>query len=230
MSIRVSQRGVNFIKQKEGLRTSAYRDSVNVPTIGYGYAVQSSQDARRFEQLTGVRWQGLNTRITEAQAEDLLKATLSKFEKGVNNLGIKFQHQGQFDAVVSLGYNIGLGALTNSTMVKRAKAGDFKGAADALTWFNKGTIGGRKQVITGLVNRRREEASMFLRGPSNVGQSDFRNPHNNETFSDTGFGAENVLTTPLHQDEILQQASLPITKLKGAVGGIGESAVRQEPK
>ena len=67
-------------------------------------------------------------------------------------------NQNQFDALVSLAYNIGTGAFNKSTLVKKLNAGDILGAADQFdVWVNAG--GKRMQ---GRVNRRAKEKALFL--------------------------------------------------------------------
>src|SRR5690606_8536313 len=75
--------------------------------------------------------------------------------------GVKF-NQNQFDAMVSLSFNIGAGGFKNSSVVRRLKAGDVDGAADAFLLWNKGTVNGKKVAINGLTNRRKAERALFL--------------------------------------------------------------------
>jgi hypothetical protein len=67
-------------------------------------------------------------------------------------------NQNQYDSLVSLTYNIGLGAFERSTIRRKLNAGDYRGAASAFKLWNKG--GGR--ILRGLVNRRAREATLFL--------------------------------------------------------------------
>ena len=143
----VSQEGIALIKRFEGLETQSYRDVAGIWTIGYGH--------------TGPEV-GPGMRISEAQAEDLLQRDLQRFEDGVAEAVTVPITQSQFDALVSLSYNIGVGAFRRSTALKRLNKGDFEGAADAITWWNKATINGRKQPVLGLTRRRAAEAALFL--------------------------------------------------------------------
>ena len=84
---------------------------------------------------------------------------LKKFESAVNSAVTVPINQNQFDALVSLAYNIGTGAFKESTLIKKLNAGDIRGAADQFdVWVNAG--GKRMQ---GLVNRRAKEKEVFLR-------------------------------------------------------------------
>ncbi len=96
--------------------------------------------------------------ITEAQAEDLLIEDLARFEAGVSSL-IKDSPtlQGQFDGLVSLAFNVGLGALGKSTLLKKHLAGDYAGAAKQFARWNR--AGGR--VLAGLTKRREAERQLY---------------------------------------------------------------------
>jgi lysozyme len=89
----------------------------------------------------------------------MFKNDLANFERGVLRLvpGC-VGHQGRFDALVCLAYNIGLGNLQRSTIRMRANRGDWEGAAEAFRVWVKG--GGK--VLPGLVKRREAEIALFL--------------------------------------------------------------------
>lgn len=137
-----SEQGVSFIKSHEGLRLNAYRCPGNVWTIGYGHTKSV---------MPGMR-------ITEARAVELLKLDLQVYEDAVNNLVKATLNQNQFDALVSFTFNVGVGALGNSTLLKLLNDGSYKSAADQfLRWVHGGG-----QKLPGLVRRRNEERSLFL--------------------------------------------------------------------
>jgi lysozyme len=143
----VSQEGVALIKRFEGLETEAYQDVAGIWTIGYGH--------------TGPEV-GPGMTISEAEAEDLLLKDLDRFERGVAE-GVKVPiSQTQFDALVSLAYNIGVSAFQRSTALKRLNKGDVEGSAEAITWWNKATVNGKKKPILGLTRRRAAESALFL--------------------------------------------------------------------
>ena len=143
---RTSDIGIALIKRFEGLRLKAYRDVAGVWTIGYGH---TGGQARA------------GAKVTASEAEALLARDLGRFEEAVRRLVGRLPQQ-QFDALVSLSYNIGIGAFARSTALARLKAGDGRGAAEAIGWWNKATIGGEKRVLPGLVRRRAAEAALFL--------------------------------------------------------------------
>lgn len=96
---------------------------------------------------------------TEAQAKTYMAHDLKKFEATVNKAVTVQLNQNQFDALVSLAYNIGASAFSQSTLVKKLNAHDIRGAADQFdVWVN--ASGKRMQ---GLVNRRSKEKQLFLK-------------------------------------------------------------------
>ena len=100
----------------------------------------------------------MGMKITQAQAEAYLREYLRAFEKAVNKVLECSVTQNQFDALVSFAYNLGAGALRNSTLLKRLHAGDVKGAADEFPKWNKAA----GKVLEGLTRRRMMERQLFL--------------------------------------------------------------------
>ncbi|WP_439327587.1 lysozyme [Lonepinella sp. BR2357] len=143
----LSQQGINALKGYEGLRTKAYLDDAGKWTIGYGHTGK-----------VGNIPVGKGMTITDQQAEDLFKSRLPEFENAVRNSINVPLTQNQYDALVSLAYNIGPTAFQNSTLVKKLNAGDMSGAADQFMAWRK--AGGKDNQ--GLINRRNREREMFL--------------------------------------------------------------------
>lgn len=142
----VSQTGLNLIKSFEGCRLVAYKCPAGVWTIGYGHTA-------------GV-YEGM--KITQAQAEDLLRTDLERYESPVRKYDSKYNwNQNQFDALTSFTYNCGAGNL-NKLLSKGTRS--IQEIANALPQFNKG--GGK--VLAGLVRRRAAEKELFLKGLSTV--------------------------------------------------------------
>ncbi|MGE8561071.1 MAG: lysozyme [Acinetobacter sp.] len=143
-----SPSGVELICGFEGLRLEAYDDGVGVWTVGFG--------TTKFPNGMRVK-KGDN--CTLEQAKSYMQNDLKEFEQTVNGaVGVPL-NQNQFDALVSLAYNIGTTAFKNSTLVKRLNDENYKGAADQFNvWVNAG--GKRMQ---GLVNRRAAEQALFLK-------------------------------------------------------------------
>ena len=137
----IGPRGLALIKEFEGLELKAYRCPARVWTIGYG--------------STGPHvTPGMV--ITEAQADALLQRDLDRFEDAVAKAAPAAAAR-QFDAMVCLAFNIGIGAFGKSSVLRQHKAGDHGRAAEAFGMWIKG--GGR--VLPGLQRRRAREAELY---------------------------------------------------------------------
>jgi len=140
--MQTSNNGMDLIKRFEGLKLEAYRDSVGIPTIGYGHT-------------HGVK---MGDVIAGEQADKYLREDLLVAELTINtNVKVKLT-QNQFDALASFVFNLGSGNFVKSTLLKKLNAGDFAGAADEFgKWVN---AGGKK--LSGLVKRRAAEREVFI--------------------------------------------------------------------
>lgn len=145
----INKAGLDLIKEFEGFRAKAYRDSVGVWTIGYGTTAAAGVGVTPHEGMT----------ITKAEAERYLKVTVDKFAAQILPKIKVPVSDNQFAALVSLAYNIGPGAFAKSTVLRLLNAGDVSGAADAFRMWNK--AGGK--VLAGLTRRREAERALFLR-------------------------------------------------------------------
>lgn len=141
-NLTISKRGLQFIRSKEGLRLVAYQDSVGVWTIGYGHTETVYPKMK----------------ITEGQAESLLRADLMRFEKAIRDLVDVPLSQNEYDALCSFVFNIGESAFMQSTLLRKLNNLDYEGAADQLPRWS---YAGGKQ-LQGLLNRRRDERLLFL--------------------------------------------------------------------
>jgi lysozyme len=140
----VSLVGLELIKRHEGYRDARYLDAAGVPTIGYGHAIQPGEvfpDA-----------------LSHPEALQLLQRDVDRFSDGVARLLTRPVTQPQFDAMVSLAFNIGLQAFRSSTLLRRFNDGDLAGAAEQFPrWrYAKG------RELPGLVRRRADERALFL--------------------------------------------------------------------
>ncbi len=136
-----SEQGRDFIKSFEKCRLSSYDDGVGVWTIGWG----RTKSVQRGDECT------------QEQADDWFDDELIDFEQGVTSAVKQRLSQNEFDACVSLSYNIGISAFQRSTLCKMLNLNDFTGAAKQFDVWNKG--GG--QVMQGLVKRRAAERKIF---------------------------------------------------------------------
>jgi len=144
LTMKTSDRGVNFIKEFEELRLEAYLDGGGVPTIGWGHTKGVS----------------LGQTITLEQAEKFIREDLQEAELCIVRQVPYGLAQHQFDALVSLVFNIGVSAFTKSTLLKKLDKSDIVGAAQEFErWCYDN---GRK--IRGLLRRRKREQRIFLLG------------------------------------------------------------------
>lgn len=144
-NFKTSQRGTAFIKGFESLELKAYPDpgTGGKPwTIGWGHT-------------KGVK---PGDRITELEADAFLAEDLAVFELTVKSAVKVPITQNQFDALVSLAFNIGGANFAGSTLVKKLNAGDPIGAADQ---FPRWKFANGKEM-RGLVRRRAAERELFL--------------------------------------------------------------------
>ena len=145
MTMRISDAGVELVKRWEGLRLRAYLCPAGVPTIGYGHTkTVTARDVNR-KRL-----------ITHDEAEALLRSDLEAFEAVVNKTPGLTQHQ--FDACVSLAFNIGASAFQRSTLRRLLLAGQHAAAAEQFGRW----IRAKGQVLPGLISRRADERRLFL--------------------------------------------------------------------
>ena len=95
---------------------------------------------------------------TQQQCDDRFSEHLAEFAAGVAKaIGNAPTTQSQFDALVSFAYNVGLGNLSSSTLLRKHKAGDFAGAAREFARWNKAA----GKVLTGLTRRRNAESALY---------------------------------------------------------------------
>lgn len=161
--VKTSSRGIELIKQFEGLELEAYQDIAGVWTIGYGH--------------TGDVEPGM--RISQREADALLQRDLKPRENAADQLSNVNLNQNEFDALVSFIYNVGADAYRRSTARRRLNRNDRMGAADALTWWNKATVSGVLREVAGLTRRRAAERALFLtpanppivREPNNIAEN-----------------------------------------------------------
>ncbi|ACS41687.1 lysozyme [Methylorubrum extorquens] len=132
--------GRAVLKSREGEVLTAYKDSVGILTIGVGITTASG-----LIKVTP----GLT--ITAATSDALFTEAVKAYAKPVSDLGVKLE-QHQFDALVSLCFNIGQPAFTRSTVAKRLREGNVAGAAEAILMWNKPAA---------IISRRQGEYDQF---------------------------------------------------------------------
>lgn len=161
--MKTSGTGIALITKFEGFPNGGrpYDDPIGFATVGYGHLI-----ARRRVVATdrAARWlagQKTPGRLTQGEAERLLRNDLDKREAAVERCVDVPLTQGQFDALVSFVFNVGIAAFAGSTVVRRLNQRDYTGAADALLMWDK--AGSPPRVVEGLTNRRKAERAVFLR-------------------------------------------------------------------
>ena len=139
--MKISEEGISLIKRFEGCRLEAYKCSAEVLTIGYGHTGGVKEDDT----------------ISQPEADKLLEQDIAKFEKYVNvNVAVEL-NQSQFDALVAWTFNLGVGNLRQSTMLKKLNEGDYQSVPSEMKRWNK--AGGK--TLDGLIRRRKAEGLLF---------------------------------------------------------------------
>jgi lysozyme len=142
-----SPEGVKAIVQREGCKLKAYRDSGGVWTICVGHTSRAGPPTVK---------PGMTATLTECKA--ILLNDIKKFEDAVEAAIRVPMTQNQFDAMVSLCFNIGVYGFKNSSVVRHFNAGNLTKAGDSILLWNK--VKGR--IVKGLVNRRKGERLQFF--------------------------------------------------------------------
>lgn len=143
----ISKNGLELIKKYEGLRLNAYKDPAGILTIGYGH--------------TKTVKPGMT--INKEMAELLLKIDVIDAENAVRDLVDIELSQNQFDALVSFVFNIGRRNFERSTLLKRLNENKILEAGEEFMKWTKARQPGGFKELPGLVKRRAEEKSLFLR-------------------------------------------------------------------
>ena len=138
----------DFVAQFEGFSAKAYQDTANVWTIGYGST---------FNPITKNKVKSGNI-ITKNEALEWLNIELNNVSDSVKSVVKVTLSDNQLNALVSFTYNVGIGNLRKSTLLKLLNVGKYKEAADQFLLWNK--AGG--QVLKGLTKRRQAEKDLFL--------------------------------------------------------------------
>lgn len=150
----ISRNGLKLIQEYEDFRAKAYLDIKGVPTIGFGTTYY--QDGTKVQ---------LGDICTRSQAEAWFMNDCKALDAFLDrNVTQKKLTQNQFDALASFIYSVGRSAFIGSTMYRLIKLGKMKEAADEFLRWDKVTINGKKVSSQGLLNRRKKERALFLKG------------------------------------------------------------------
>lgn len=156
--MQVSQKCIENIKKDEGVRNKPYQCPALLWTVGVGHVIDPNHGRVPLADRKGLPIPAGWDRVLSAEEIDsILRKDLARFEAGVTRLCPVKLTQGQFDALVSFSFNVGLGNLQNSTLRMKVNRGDMEGAAEQFLVWTK--AGGK--VLPGLVKRRTHEKEMF---------------------------------------------------------------------
>lgn len=142
--MRTSKAGIELIQEFEGLRLTAYLDSVGVLTIGWGHTGGDVKKGMVISRPEALRLLINDLKVAERSIEAQVRVPLT---------------QNQFDALVSFVFNLGSGNLQRSTLLRKLNSKDYAGAADEFPKWNK--AGGKE--LAGLTRRRNAERDLFLK-------------------------------------------------------------------
>jgi lysozyme len=147
-----------MIRHHEGVKATAYRCPARLWTIGVGHVIDPNHARVPFaDRLSLELPAGWNRTLSQDEINDILRKDLARFEMGVHRLCPGEMTQGQFDALVSFSFNVGLGSLQKSTLRMKHNRGDYEGAAEEfLKWAKAGG-----KVLKGLLKRREDEKALY---------------------------------------------------------------------
>lgn len=150
----ICQEAIDLIKFYESCKLRAYEcaTSLALPkskkfwTIGWGNTCYSNGSKVKAKDV-----------ITQEQADEIFVDVLNQFETNARKLIKVKLNENQLGALVSFAYNVGIGNLQESTLLKKVNASDFNGAVGEFGKWNKSA----GKVLNGLVTRRKQEAKLF---------------------------------------------------------------------
>lgn len=139
-----------IIRKFEGLRLRPYLCPAGYATIGYGHRIMTEREATAFSKG-----------ISFNDAEKILKDDVEKFRWQIQKLIADLDYtEGQLQALTSFAFNVGVGALTSSTLLRKFRRGNIPGAGDEFfKWVWSGNL-----RLKGLEFRRVFESQLFLTG------------------------------------------------------------------
>ena len=157
--MKVSAKAIKMIQHHEGVRQKPYRCPAKLWTVGVGHVLYPEQGKLKIDERDGFALKIEDFRVFSMEEVDaILRADLDRFERGVEKFCPVPLTQGQFDALVSFSFNVGLGTLQRSTLRQKVLRGDMEGASEELLKY---CMAGGK-VLRGLLNRRKDEQAVFL--------------------------------------------------------------------
>jgi lysozyme len=157
--MQVSEKCLKMLQHHEGIRQKPYRCPAKLWTVGCGHVLYPRQAQMKLEERDSFPLEERDNRtFSMDEVNEIMKNDLNRFERGVEKYCPVKLTQGQFDALVSFSFNLGLGTLQRSTLRQKVIRGEMEEAAEE---FLKYTLAGGK-VLKGLVTRRNDERALFL--------------------------------------------------------------------
>lgn len=147
--MKLNNSGYLLITEFEGFSAKPYLCSAKIPTIGYGNTYYP--DGKRVTML--------DKEVTRMQAFEMFKHIADKFASTVSKLVKTPLNQNQFNALVSLAYNIGTGNFASSTLLKKVNINHNDRSIELE--FKKWNKVNKKEVA-GLTRRRNYEANIYF--------------------------------------------------------------------
>ena len=144
--MKTSPRAVQFIKDHEGYRETAYQCASGVWTIGWGHTSDAKFPVRK------------GMKINRAKAEAMLRHDIAEAEDAIDAVVRVPLNSNQYGALVSLIFNIGVGAFRRSTLLRLLNKGDYERASREFGKWNKS----QGRTLPGLTRRRAEEKALFM--------------------------------------------------------------------
>jgi lysozyme len=145
---KINTAGIKLVQKFEGLKLDAYLCPAGVWTIGYGHTKGVKSGAK----------------ITQAEADAILAQDLNECGEQVEKYVRVPLHDNQFAALASFVFNVGVGSLISSTLLRRLNSGDYDCVPSELSKWVKAMNPktGKKVALPGLVKRRAAEGQLWL--------------------------------------------------------------------
>ena len=198
LNMRTSQAGLDVIKAFEGFRGHSELLPNGRWIIGYGHLRRAK---------AGVR-------VNEPEAEAILREyDLPPVERFVMRCVLAPTMQNEFDALVSLAFNIGPKAFASSDVVASMNGGNRLEAAQAFDGWRRAKIGGRIQIVDALVRRRAAEKALFLNAPG-------RMPIASSRLYRAMHDSEALPAPPPPREILVEHTASPVSQLEAPVDDI----------
>lgn len=171
-NLKTSKNGLEFITKWEGCVLKPYKDVAGLRTVGVGHLIGANENFP-----DGVS-------ITMERALELLSKDVEKCEVSIKKNFTSSLNQNQFDALVSFGFNCGVGVYSNSGVANAVKTGEFDKVPARLLEWNKARVNGVLQEVKGLTSRRKSEGDLFMKPADGTIISNFPVPWTKDSLAD----------------------------------------------